>query len=110
MGKKTRPRSTAIEHALKQTLRQTLTAIAKGERPESDEHAFPPRIERELEKLRRTVAESELNASQHTFALRTQLAAIARDLAGHAASLARKGRPRLLAVLAKIAQEQNRKR
>jgi hypothetical protein len=51
-------------------------------------------------------AEAEANASRAE--ARRRLCAIARDLTGVAAGLARKGRPRLLAVLAKIASDSPR--
>lgn len=110
MATKKPPRKkTQLERAIRRTLEAALIAGVKDEKPVNKEHQFPPRIERELTNLRAAVAQSELTAAQHHHELRTQLRAIARDLAGHAASLARRGRPRLLAVLAKIAQEPSKR-
>ena len=60
--------------------------------------------------LRRAIAIAEADAALHQVQASTRLIAIARDLLPQAASYARKGRPRLLAVLAKIIAEPKSKK
>ena len=62
----------------------------------------------EMFKLQLEVAEAEAAIRQAQ--ARTQITAIARDLLPQGAAFARKGRPRLLAVLAKIIADPKLKR
>jgi hypothetical protein len=52
--------------------------------------------------LKHELLVAETNAAMAHASARRQLCAIARDIAPHAAALARRGKPRVLAVLAKI--------
>lgn len=55
-----------------------------------------------IRQLQLEVAKAEAGAAKARAEARWRISAIARDLLGVAAGLARKGRPRLLAVLSKI--------
>jgi len=57
---------------------------------------------RTLREIRIELATAELRAAESQAIARRQITAIARDLLPKAASYARKGRPRLLAVCARI--------
>lgn len=57
---------------------------------------------RELKRLRKQLLIAETAAALNHGIARRQILAIARDIAPVAAALARRGRPRVLAVLAKI--------
>lgn len=63
---------------------------------------LPKRLREKLRKARIELALIETEAAEKQAAARRQIAAIARDLLPDAAALARRGRPRLLAVCAKI--------
>jgi hypothetical protein len=63
-------------------------------------------IRSEIRKLDLLVARGEARAMQHRASARRQLAAIVKDLMPTAAGLARRGKGRLLAVLARILQDE----
>jgi len=68
---------------------------------------YPPEVRDAINTLRVATAKAELEAAHARAAARRQINAIARDLMPTAAGYARKGRPRLLAVLAKILGDDN---
>ncbi len=61
----------------------------------------------QLQKLKANILLLESEAAMNRASARRQVSAIARDLVPVAAGLARKGRPRLLAVLSKILGDQS---
>jgi hypothetical protein len=62
----------------------------------------PQRTSTAIRQLQLEVARAEALAAKARAEARWRISAIARDLLGTAAKFARKGRPRLLAVLSKI--------
>jgi hypothetical protein len=61
-----------------------------------------------LRKLALEVQHSELLTKATLLDCRKQIVAITRDLLPHAAALARRGRPRLLAICQKVLSEQSK--
>jgi len=73
----------------------------KGKRPGQTE-VSPQEVRNAIRALELKTARAEAAAMQHRAMARRQISAIVQDLVPVAAGLARKGRPRLLAVIARI--------